>query len=446
MLEVLARFRSRKAEIGLSPRFRALFASVRTAFHRIGGKKTDSSSQLNHTSVRHWISTNPFAVLKGLSKSRTAAELQQAHSFWVNRETRRRLLLGSFILDMQQAVFFEQSSVLFPRWSNETTSAQASTLPFPCDNQLWECANIEQWAELAKPYHQANLSSAADSAVEGNMNSLDSFRSRLILAHLVIRRTSEGKDPDVALATFHKTLAEHTRPGQYASTEFDIHAYSAAQNSPLRDLLIVSGESWLFGKKLENEDDFHAAKFRLRGWVGSSKAQTALWHATALLRMVFNANAAVPPASEIGTQDREMKVPHEQWCVYIAALVCWACTVDVSPSEPSDSSTSLKSPATISRAASPAAPTPVSIGYPPIMDPIEADAQTRSFLQVTDVEDASNLSNALGATETAVAGQIKGLLEAVRTRKINGTLGGLLNEGAGVLYRLVEGRSRLSRF
>lgn len=392
-------------------------------------------------------------MLKGLSKSPLGAELQQAHSFWVNRETRRRLLLGSFILDTQQAVLFEQQPVLFPKWPKEAFSAQASTLPCPCDNELWGCDSVGRWSELATTSNQFNLSTTADPTMYSNPGSLDPFRSSLILAYLAtIWPADDEGDPDVKLTNFSEHLAQHELLGRYAHAEFDVHAHTAAKHTPIRSLLIVSGESWLFGKKLEIEYDFHAARSRLREWVGSDKAHAALWHATALLRMVFTVtgpgNSLAQSAGDAGSQEREMKMLHEQWSVYIAALICWACAFDETSSTESLASSSMASASTnsplVSCTTSPSIATSTSntAGYPPLMDAIEVETQMRRFLQTTDVRGVSELPAALAK----VKGQTKGLLEAVRMRKISGAIGGLLNEGSGVLYRLVEGRSRISHF
>lgn len=408
--------------------------------------------KLNHTSARHWISTNPFAVLKGLSKLPLAAELRQAHSFWMNRETRRRLLVGSFILDTQLTALFEQQAVLFPHWPSETVLAHTSNLPCPCDNELWECSNVEEWAELAASCRQVNLSAATDPATYDNPSSLDPFRSRLTLAYLATYPSPSGSESDVGLAAFCENLAKRDPSGLYTRTEFDMHAHSAAKHTPIRSLLIVSGESWLFGKKLENEDDFQIAKSRLREWVSSSKAHAALWHATALLRTAFRLGSDTPVESsfDIGTPDESLGMLHEEWCIYLAALICWACAFDETTLTQSRSPTLLASSSMmlspmLSETRSPniaAAASSVPTGYPPLMDPRDAAAEMRHLLHTTDVEDVSDLPAALAM----VRGQTRGLLEVVRTRKINGVLGGLLNEASGVLYRLVEGRSGLSRF
>jgi hypothetical protein len=357
-------------------------------------------------------------------------------------------LLGSFILDTQQAVLFEQPCVLFPRWPKDAPSDHTSSLPFPCDNELWECRSIQKWAELANPNQQIKLSTAADSSIYDTPHSLDPFRSRLVLAFFSTNQRQGKGDPQNELTAFCKNLAEHDPSGRLTRTGFDIHAHIAARNTPIRDLLIVSGESWLFGKKLENEDDFHNAKLRLRKWLGTDKAQAALGHATSLLRLIFGLakDRMVQSPSEVGSQGREMNTLHEQWCTYLAALICWACafgeTSTASSLNPSFTPASSIASSAISGTTSPSTATPSSAGYAPLMDPGEADAGMRHFLQITDYEEISDLPTVLAT----VKGQTKGLLEVVRTRKLDGALGGLLNEASGVLYRLVEGRSRLSHF
>jgi hypothetical protein len=373
----------------------------------------------------------------------------------VNRETRRRLLLGSFILDTQQAALFEQQSVLFPRWPTETVSAHVANLPYPCDKELWECRKVDDWAELASSYQQISLSSMAHPSGFDDLDSLDSFRSRLILAYLATSGSDEDRDSGLKLAAFGQHITDQDPSGQYAGTKFDIHAHAAAQHTPVRSLLTVSGESWLFGKKLENKDDFHAAKAQLRAWLGSSGAQAALCHAIALLRMVFGNE---PPtlaeaAYEIAHEDRWMGMLHQEWCIYLAALICWACTFNESSTTAESlvasssfsasiaSSTSMLSPM-LSGATTPATTVSSAVGYPLLMDPVDADNEMRTFLQVTDVGGSGEVSVAVGRVKV----QMKGLLEVVRTRKLNGSLGGLLNEASGVLYRLVEGRSTLPHF
>jgi hypothetical protein len=285
-----------------------------------------------------------------------------------------------------------------------------------------------------------------------DVDSLDPFRSRLILASLASSRSDADSDSSLQLAAFGQHLTHHDASGRYDGTRFDLHAHAAAQHTPVRSLLTVSGESWLFGKKLEHKDDFHAAKAQLRAWLGSSRAQEALWHAIALLRMSFGnePSSLAQAACDFGRQDRCMGMLHEEWCIYIAVLICWACTFDQSTAadslvglsfSSSLASTSMRSPM-LSGATTPATTVSSAVGYPLLMDPVDADAEMRSLLQITDVGEPRQVLVAFGR----VKGQTRGLLEVVRTRKLTGSLGGLLNEASGVLYRLVEGRSTLPHF
>ena len=66
----------------------------------------------------------------------------------------------------------------------------------------------------------------------------------------------------------------------------------------------------------------------------------------------------------------------------------------------------------------------------------------REFLHITNVERVENLSQ----IDPHIFGQVHGLLEIIRLNKIGHFLGGLMNDAERVLYRLVEGRSRLSHF
>lgn len=348
---------------------------------------------------------------------------------------------------------------------------------------------MHQWADLAALHPPTPTLSAAAAAAgsDAGADPVDAFRARLIFAYLSSRPSGSGQagDSDSNIAAWCETLSRTRRDdgddggGDPATQmvgmqmQFDMHAQLAAQKTPMRSLLIVSGESWLFGKKVEREDDFAVAKTELSGWVGSSGAYGALWHATRLLRLVFcNGDAE----HQDGDRDRDLKMVHEQWCIYIAALICWACAfdggeVEASPLTPTSASTSTTvaaSPIGDLPRPSPAEeeqeeeeeedaeadddPTPTATTpYPPSPSPIDAppsplsapaaSTALRHFLHATDTNDTSRLPAALAGVR---AGTVRGLLEAVRTRKMTGLLlGGLLNEAEGVLRRLVEEEGRI---
>lgn len=230
---------------------------------------------------------------------------------------------------------------------------------------------------------------------------------------------------------------------------FSYHAIFCARNTPVRNLLAVSGETWRFGKKLENEADFRDAKSNLRRWVESGdKPKRAVWHATQLLRLAFG----------FAMQQRspELSMLYEQWALYLACLVCWAWGFDASrrqsrrPSEnvpsimPSASNqpSTIISPAEGSAGSARLSATGAGAAHPPLLDPTAAEEEMYVYLDAMNVERWHHLDR----DSVDVIGHFHGLLETVRTRKLMANIGELLNEAERVLYRLVEGRSTLSQF
>ena len=421
LLEVLTKYRSRRASVKVSPRFRYLYASLRQA--------------------RQWISTNPLHLFRELQTNPSNEDLVKAQAFWTERETRRRILQASFILDTQQAALFDQRPALMPiPLKRIQTSGTDLDLPFPCDSELWESSPIEEWVKHASDFDNVDLPTAAKQAFEAEPRRMDSFQSRLALSHILTSGT-KVLDSEPNITVFRRNLETQTS----FCTQFSLHALLMARNTPIRPLLIVSGETWLYGKKVDSEADFSAAKQRLRHWVNSaSKCRKALWHATKLLCIVFNTLEGGGDGSGSPTFDRELNVLHEQWSLYLATLVCWAIGFDASQSTASPGVFSSNN-STISEGASHSSSSSqmsTALFNPPLVDPAEADHEMRAYLRATDLgspEDMSSLTD-------DVLGRTNGLLEVVRTRRLAAPMGELLNEAERVLFRLVEGRSRLHYF
>jgi hypothetical protein len=219
------------------------------------------------------------------------------------------------------------------------------------------------------------------------------------------------------------------------------HAMTMTRLTPLRSLLIVSGESWIFGKKLDKENEFQAAKEGLRQWVDMGcDSLTALWHATRLLRdrLTFMPGDAI---DEISAQFSSTLMLHEAWCLYIAALVCWAHGLNPSLGS-STSARGSRAPSVMSAPTSSHSSTTTSSGHPSLMDSSDAASDAQFYLNLTNVDSPVQLAH----LDPTVLGRIHGLLEIVRMKKILPLLGGLMSEAERVLFRLVEGRSTLSHF
>ncbi|KAL9617787.1 MAG: hypothetical protein Q9160_007441 [Pyrenula sp. 1 TL-2023] len=434
LLEALRLFRSKRAEVPVSSQFRVLYTDL-------------TRSQQRATE-------NPLALLRS-SKENSPEKLKAAHVFWVERETRRRILHACFILDTHQSALFEQPPVIGrrPPPKISTTKISTTTLanepPFPCDADLWDTSPIEQWIAKARHHVAESLPAAIKRTVSPyeSTSPYSTFQSKLMLSHLIadIAQSPGTDNTEGAIDVLGQRLCN------LPDAVFSYHAIFCARNTPVRNLLAVSGETWRFGKKLENEADFRDAKSNLRRWVESGdKPKRAVWHATQLLRLAFG--------SAIQQRSPELSMLYEQWALYLACLVCWAWGFDASthrspqPSDnaslsvipPLSNNTSAIISAAVERPAGSARSSATGAGaaHPPLLDPTTAEGEMYDYLDAMNVERWHHLDrNSVNAT-----GRFHGLLEIVRTRKLMANIGELLNEAERVLYRLVEGRSTLVHF
>jgi len=414
LLEVLSKYFSRRIEVDMSARFRSLFASLDQA--------------------RRSLATNPLAVFRTLRKNHTKEDLIKAHKFWVEHETRRRILQASAVLDMQQVVLFEQPATIV-RHSGRTrlnTDCLRTHIALPCDEELWNMSPIEKWTESAKTYEYIDPTTSRTSYQRHDRAEVDYFQMQ-------VQKANDSAIPNHGSYNSQNNMTLKGTPFSIGCADFNDRAFVMARHTPVHHLLLVSGESWIFGKKLESESDFQASKQALRRWVDAkSDSLTALWHATTLIRTQITFRSLQSSGSEAPVVFETKPLLHEPWALYLATLVCWAYGYGMA--------TPLSNSGTFSRAASiasePTTTSTSSAAHPALLDPSEAAADMQDYLQATNVPDAGDLASISGQTLS----RTHGLLETVRIRKLAPMIGGLMNEAERVLFRLVEGRSRLSHF
>jgi hypothetical protein len=411
LLEVLSKYCARRVEVEMSARFRSLFASLDQA--------------------RRTLATDPLAVFRTLRKDRSAEDVQRAHKFWLEHETRRRILQASTVLDLQQVILFEQPATIVshdrPRRSGP--GQLRLNVSLPSAEELWETSPIDDWIAMAS---ESDASPATKGGPKDKQPGakLDYFQIQVSLAN----------NPAISL---DQLLPRNDQSGESASRlVFNRHTRDMARNTPIRQLLVVSGESWLMGKKLENEAEFQDAKLNLRAWVTSNReSRVALWHATQLLRSRAKFTSG-PTNTELSVSLEDTHMLQEPWAMYIAALVCWAYGFSASTMlENGDTGSGANS--TVSEPNSnPSRGSSLAATHPVVLDPLEAAYCMRTYLQSTNVKTVDELL----LLDQQIFSRMHGILEIVRLNKIAHCLGGLMNEAERVLYRLVEGRSRLSHF
>ena len=410
LLEILSKYCARRVEVEMSARFRSLVASLDQA--------------------RRTLATDPLAVFRTLCKERTADDVQRAHKFWLEHETRRRILQASNVLELQQVLLFEQPATIIhhERPKRNGPGGLRLNISLPCAEELWETSPIEDWVEMAGESDTSAPVTGRSSQKDKSLSpKLDYFQIQVSLAN----------NPSVAL---DQLVPRNDHFGKApARLIFNRHARDMAKNTPIRLLLVVSGESWIMGKKLENEVEFQEAKRNLRIWVDSNReSRVAVWHATHLIRLRTKFSSSGTTNTDLAISFYDTHMLHEAWALYLAALVCWAYGFSASTAVDNSAHSSTISEPT----SNPSRSSCLSPVHPALLDQDDALYNMREYLHSTDVKTVEDLSR----LEPEVFGRTHGLLEIIRLNKIALCLGGLMNEAERVLYRLVERRSRLSHF
>ncbi|KAI4184343.1 MAG: hypothetical protein L6R41_004818 [Letrouitia leprolyta] len=269
-------------------------------------------------------------------------------------------------------------------------------LPFPSSSEAWNCPDLSIWRDMIASQQILYLDT-----VDPSLPPLDRFQSSLRTCYQIytLERLNNPTENDL---TFHPTKC-----GSLA-TVTTYHALSFSRHTPLHALIVTASESWLFGSKMTVKEIWQQNRLTVRDWVNSDAATKAVWHATWLLRLSFqNQGQQVHPTDGVSYM-------HDLWCLYTAALVCWAFGYG----------------------------TAGMMDVPPEWQSEHAENLAREYLGAMDVQDWWKV----GQVPAAARRSTRGLLECVRVRIGEMGLGGLLDGAEDVLFRLVDGESDMVKF
>ncbi|KAI9861590.1 MAG: hypothetical protein M1813_005200 [Trichoglossum hirsutum] len=407
--EMFSRLRSKKIDVQASPEFRKLYKSLLEDQH---GQDAISTAAQN------------LAITQ---------DVPSKWKLWVELETRRRLVLSAFMWDVQQAVRFKQGLC------DPSMDSAAIGLYLPCPMRVWACNSPDEWVNVRSlaPRESLQLSDFVEVLTSTNqqLQPLEEFPSALTLTSLMsiaIAIDREESDHVITVAStsekrknlensyqswWHSYINDSGGSNSTATTRIPrdpgtllmYHMSLLTLHTDIRDLLTVAGESFVFGQKRQ-EADYLQAKRDLRSWakIPSAAAKSA-WHASKILRIALS-------AAEKTTMTLNM-----HWCMYIAGLVCWAYGYahTIHPSLP--------------------------LPQPPSPPTGETSTPTTAwpYLEATNTQSWEELDAVEMRCKTT------GLLVHVRTVLEGSSTHGecqLLSEGAQVLRRLSEGRSKFCRF
>ncbi|KAI1380933.1 hypothetical protein F4677DRAFT_441262 [Hypoxylon crocopeplum] len=325
LCEFYARFRGRSAQRTSSEPFQSLYSRDHLLSFVLSSPSdhwhpysTSSSSQM----ADHQLPDNFISA---------ASTREERWNEWIDNESRRRLLASCFILDVHTSVYYQQNLMhQFPM----------STHPIPLirpTEDLWAAQSSEAWEVLLDTRTTTNeltrLSGEAPTAEQ--IANAPSFDYAVLLASEALRLPKRST-PSILDLSEEVDVTCTERISRLFPESAVGNTYLALHYTPLHDLLAVSGDTWLFSKKVATPQAFQQHKRRLQLWCGSLHAGTATKYAAkALLAFLDHSNsntlnAAVsssdPEEEEDQSWDRNWNMSDisDYWAMYVCALICWA--------------------------------------------------------------------------------------------------------------------------
>lgn len=246
---------------------------------------------------------------------------------WVDVETKRRLLAACFLLDVHSMFFHEQPGVSITGLSY----AAPSTLPIPLTEstmELWDAPNGHAWdSSLRTKRMLSTVSNVNITALTPlDIASAPQFDASILLAAHALRLPRRQGIHKVDLT---QDVSIFNTKEMHIVNLFENSAvantYLALHYTPLRTLLSVSGDSWVFNKKVLEPMSFGEHQAQLLQWRNSGTAAIATLFAARALAAFF-ALESLPDSERVGG----LTCNHisDYWGVYVCALICWAFSHD----------------------------------------------------------------------------------------------------------------------
>ncbi|KNG51749.1 c2h2 finger domain-containing protein [Stemphylium lycopersici] len=238
LIEVLSQYRARRAAKFLSARFDKVY-------HKLG-EIVSSLDQLENFTADRWYQ-------------------------WIELASWQRLLLSCFILESQQPLLLARES------QSSLIQDTAFEAPFPGHTLLWDAADFAAWKMAARQHSYAPIYVSLVTP-ESVSASLDIFQSAVIIA--TDYNCHDPSSPYISCPT--TSDVEHLLSPASVTTR-SLSTAKLVQVTPLRALLAVSGESWIFSEKVTMSQLLTKFKITLRTWLShlwSTPTLEVLWAIT----------------------------------------------------------------------------------------------------------------------------------------------------------------------
>ncbi|KKP03188.1 hypothetical protein THAR02_04707 [Trichoderma harzianum] len=256
-------------------------------------------------------------------------DASQQWRMWVHMESKRRLLSACFLLDVHAMSFLEQPrvSVLGLDYSDP------ATLPIPLSMGTllqWDAQNFQEWSNVTQPALPATVGTTILETISAtDIASIPAFDASLFLVAHVLQLPQRQSLTKINLLDDASSISmSHFRIMNLFPYSPIAMSHLALHYTPLHTLLSVSGDSWVFNKKVLQATDFMEHQRQLEKWRDSGSAAVAAAFAARALKLFLSlqrcvnkdGSASIPPQFQ-RTQQKEIS---DFWGIYVCALICWA--------------------------------------------------------------------------------------------------------------------------
>ncbi|KAI0201898.1 hypothetical protein F4808DRAFT_449943 [Astrocystis sublimbata] len=235
---------------------------------------------------------------------------------WILTESRRRLLAAYYILDVHTSVYHENSS----------SHLFTPTSPIPlvkATQQLWAAQDPKAWQSLIRsdPTQLQPNNLADEEITKTRVQSAPPLDLAIYMASEALRLPDKDLSAALDLESI-KRISTLFPESAVANTYLAIHF------TPLRGLLAVCGNSWLFAEKVSSMEKYERHKQNFHSWSNSVQAGVAAtFAAKALLAFLtgherYNSQNSANSAHQ--REESNISDISDYWALYVSALICWA--------------------------------------------------------------------------------------------------------------------------
>lgn len=238
--------------------------------------------------------------------------IQERWLQWVRLSMKHRLLVSCYLLDSRR------SPMLAGDRKSPSSRIHVDNLHFPSHKTLWEARDARQWWNSVQEYSM--MPRCVSEATLGRIaGCYDTFQSSFLIEALWGPYSDTSSRPHLAI--------EHLL-SEDAFTHQQLAITKLVQLIPLRALLAVSGESWIFGTKVTSREEFANYKVELQTWIAQ------LWSVSAgdELQPAIEAlkQSVLMLTKSLETQELLRLSPCSKLGLFYASLVLWAATAAAS--------------------------------------------------------------------------------------------------------------------